>query len=212
MLASVCARLLVCFRLGPELVGTHRAGLCLHHSSMLKPSRSCRQATLSPGGEWKDLKVDNWSSCCCFCFCFSLCCFCGRFCYFCCVCQAMLCSMLPMDMLEAACAAASSEDPLARNWLPKLLHWFHQTFAFSTQAVTQQPAAGLDGSSSGSRPGCTNATASNEFLADFMGISNVPVQLQLVSCVEARKGSSIQLSILLVALLRAVGFFVRSVW
>lgn len=127
--------------------------------------------------------------------------------------QGLLISLLPFDFLETASAAASSEDPIAKTWLPKLLHWFHGTFTVRAQDLGQQQwqqwqqSGAAAGSSSRSRSSRRDA-----FLEEFLGLSSVPVQQQLLGCVTARSGSSTQLSVLLVALLRAVGFLTRSVW
>lgn len=127
--------------------------------------------------------------------------------------QALLSSLLPLELLETTSAAASSEDPLARNWLPKLLHWFHRTFALSSQPV--QPTAATTQQQQGQqqqRQGRQHSSNAR-FLEDFLGLpGNVSVQEQLLACVEARRGSAVQLSVLLVALLRGVGFLTRSVW
>jgi len=137
--------------------------------------------------------------------------------------QALLSSMLPLDLLEMASAAATSEDPLARNWLPKLLHWFHRTFTLSTspahtaqqQQDTAAAAAGPSsskGTSSSSRMRWGQGRDSEVFLQELLGLSGQSVQQQLLGCVQRRRGDATQLAVLLVALLRAVGFLTRSVW
>lgn len=125
-----------------------------------------------------------------------------------CLHQALLASQLPFDLLETASAAAQSEDPLAKSWLPKLLHWFHRTFALTTEPV--QP--GIVQTASGPSNGTSSSSSRDWFVAEFLGMSGAPVHEQLLACVQARSGSSTQLSVLLVALLRAVGFLTRSVW
>lgn len=117
--------------------------------------------------------------------------------------QGLLVSLLPLDLLETASAAATSEDPLARSWLPKLLHWFHNTFTATLQPLYQQQQQQAGGNSS---------RRDDAFLQEFLGLSCASVQQQLLACVAARSGSSSQLSVLLVALLRGVGFLTRSVW
>jgi hypothetical protein len=122
--------------------------------------------------------------------------------------QALLVSLLPFELLETAAAAATSEDPIAKSWLPKLLHWFHGTFTVRPVGQQQQQQGWSGGTSSSS----SSSVRTDAFLEAFLGLSGVSVQQQLLGCVAARGGSSTQLAVLLVALLRAVGFLTRSVW
>jgi hypothetical protein len=132
--------------------------------------------------------------------------------------QALLVSLLPFDLLEIASAAASSEDPMARAWLPKLLHWFHNTFSLTaapTQPQHHHQQQHLTGPSSSNGAGGSSRRQARGWgvLEDLgLGFAIGSVQEQLLACVSARSGSSTQLATLLVALLRAVGFLTRSVW
>jgi hypothetical protein len=130
--------------------------------------------------------------------------------------QALLVSLLPFDLLETASAAASSEDPLARTWLPKLLHWFHSTFnltAQPTQPQQQQQQHAGPSSSRGAGTSSRRQARGWDVLEDLgLGFAGGSVREQLLACVSARSGSSTQLATLLVALLRAVGLLTRSVW
>jgi hypothetical protein len=131
--------------------------------------------------------------------------------------QALLLSMLPADLLDAASAAATSEDPNAAAWLPGLLRWFHRCFTPTAVPHIKQLQ---QGGSSSSRPYSKAAAAAggatswqHEVLQDLnMGAGFVPVQQQLLGCVADRRGSCEQLGTLLVATLRGVGFLTRSVW
>jgi hypothetical protein len=130
--------------------------------------------------------------------------------------QALLLSMLPADLLDAASAAATSEDPNAAAWLPGLLRWFHRCFTPTAVPHIKQ----LQQGGSSSRPYSKAAAAAggatswqHEVLQDLnMGAGFVPVQQQLLGCVADRRGSCEQLGTLLVATLRGVGFLTRSVW
>jgi hypothetical protein len=129
--------------------------------------------------------------------------------------QALLLSLLPGELLDAASAAATSEDPNAAAWLPALLRWFHRTFAPTAiphikQQQQQQQGAG---SSSSAAAAAAGRGWQHEVLQDLgMGPGCMSVQQQLLGCVADRRGSCEQLATLLVAVLRGVGFLTRSVW
>ncbi|KAF8070964.1 RAD4 [Scenedesmus sp. PABB004] len=114
--------------------------------------------------------------------------------------QALLLSIVPPELLDAAGAAASSEDPAPAAWLPDLLRWFHRAFATSEHPVQAASAARRRGASW------------QEDLASDLGLGFAPPGAQLAACVAARRGSAAQLAALLVALLRGAGFLTRSVW
>lgn len=98
--------------------------------------------------------------------------------------QAVLLSLLPPDLLSAVSAAAATQATSPQPWLARLLLWFHHTFSVSTGRRRQQQQQG--------------------------GVQQV--SQQLLACAEARTGTDEQLAVLLVALLRAVGFLARTVW
>lgn len=134
--------------------------------------------------------------------------------------QALVISLVPANLLDAAAAAATSEDPSAANWLPDLMRWFHRTFTLTSSAYLpsgmkeqqHQKAATTAGSSSAAA--ATAGSWHHELLADLglHGSCGVSVLHQLLCCASAKKGSSAQLVSLLVAALRGIGFLTRSVW
>ncbi|WIA31781.1 hypothetical protein OEZ86_002653 [Tetradesmus obliquus] len=125
--------------------------------------------------------------------------------------QALLLSMLPAELLDAASAAATSEDPSAAAWLPGLLHWLHRSFT-----PTAVPHIKPDPQQAGSSRTAAAAAGrgwQHEVLQDLgLGAGCASVQQQLLGCVADRRGSCEQLAALLVAALRGVGFLTRSVW
>jgi hypothetical protein len=152
--------------------------------------------------------------------------------------QAVLLSMLPEELLLLAAAAATSEDAAAaQGCLPRLLRWFHRCFSaerWQQLPPPHAPGAGAQGeaaaaaaaaagpsSSSGSsssrrrRRGRHRAGAGAQgWRQEMLGLgrTGASVQQQLQDCVSSCSGSSTQLAVLLVALLRSLGFLTRSVW
>jgi hypothetical protein len=121
--------------------------------------------------------------------------------------------MLPGGLLDAASAAATSEDPNAAAWLPALLRWFHRTFTATAVPHIQQQQQQQQLGSSSSTAAAAGRGWQHEVLQDLgMGAGAVSVEQQLLGCVGDRRGSCGQLATLLVATLRGVGFLTRSVW
>ncbi|KAF6256695.1 hypothetical protein COO60DRAFT_83366 [Scenedesmus sp. NREL 46B-D3] len=126
--------------------------------------------------------------------------------------QALLLSMLPGELLDAASAAATSEDPSAAAWLPGLLRWFHRTFT-PTAVPHLKQSQQVGNSRTAAAAAAAGRGWQQEVLQDLgMGAGFVSVQQQLLGCVADRRGSCEQLATLLVAALRGVGFLTRSVW
>lgn len=125
--------------------------------------------------------------------------------------QAVLLSLLPVELLDLASAAATSEDASASGWLPKLLRWFHSTF---TQVNEQQLRQLLQPQQQQhhQQPAGSSAASWQAGALGLLAQRSASVQQQLLACARARCGCEQQLALLLTALLRGVGFVSRSVW